>query len=67
MGEGAARVSPELKSAHPEVEWRTVIGMRNIVVHEYFAISWQTVLATARSDIPDLGRRIREVLESLGD
>jgi uncharacterized protein with HEPN domain len=36
IGEGAARISPSLKERHDEVEWRTIAGLRNVAVHEYF-------------------------------
>jgi uncharacterized protein with HEPN domain len=59
IGEAAARVSQELRDEHDDVEWRTITGLRNIVVHEYFAISWETTWVTAQRDVPDLAGRAR--------
>jgi uncharacterized protein with HEPN domain len=40
IGEAAARLSEEFIANHPEVDWRAIIGFRNIAVHEYFALMW---------------------------
>ncbi|HVS10440.1 MAG TPA: DUF86 domain-containing protein [Planctomycetota bacterium] len=67
IGEAATRVSDDLRSGHPEIEWRTIVGLRNVVVHEYFAVSWSTIFATATRDVPELGIRIRAILDLLGE
>ena len=49
LGEAAARVSDEIKDAHPEIPWREMVGMRNVLTHEYFrvkpAVLFETVVA----------------------
>ena len=36
IGEAVRTIPPELETAHPEIPWDDVRGMRNIVIHEYF-------------------------------
>ena len=67
IGEAARGVSPEMRAAHPEVPWLDVIGMRNILVHEYFGIDLQEVWDTAVNDIPPLRARITTILERAED
>ena len=47
IGEAAARISDNLKSEHPEIPWKAITGMRNVLVHDYFGIDvdivWQAV------------------------
>jgi uncharacterized protein with HEPN domain len=47
VGEAANRLSPELCDLHPEVPWRRIINLRNILVHGYHRIEldrvWQAV------------------------
>ncbi|HSK70668.1 MAG TPA: DUF86 domain-containing protein [Pyrinomonadaceae bacterium] len=64
IGEAAAQISKELKSRHPEVEWKAIIGFRNIVIHAYFSIIWEIVWTTATEDVPMLSRQIQLILES---
>lgn len=63
IGEAAARLTVEFRNQHPEIEWESIIGFRNIAVHEYFAILWQIVWNTATIDIPDLRQKIQLILE----
>lgn len=35
VGEAASRVSREYRTAHPQIEWAAIIGMRQKVVHDY--------------------------------
>jgi uncharacterized protein with HEPN domain len=62
IGAAAARVSPEVKAAHPGIEWRLAAGLRNIVVHAYFSVDWATIWQTAISDVPSLSRRVSLLL-----
>lgn len=47
VGEAARSVSPELRAAHPEIPWRKIVGQRNVLVHQYGAVSpdlvWHTI------------------------
>ena len=56
IGEAAARLSPEFKAQHPQIEWRDIIAFRNIAVHAYFTVDWSIVWATAR--------QIAEIMDS---
>lgn len=38
IGEAAARVSDETRKNNPEIDWKSIIGFRNIAVHAYFSI-----------------------------
>ncbi|HTV48059.1 MAG TPA: HepT-like ribonuclease domain-containing protein [Phycisphaerae bacterium] len=39
IGEAASRLPRVLRDAHPDVPWREIIDMRNIVVHVYHGIN----------------------------
>src|ERR1035438_346934 len=43
IGEAVARLSPELTARHNSVPWPDIVGLRNILVHEYFGIYWVAV------------------------
>jgi uncharacterized protein with HEPN domain len=36
IGEAAGQVDPQIRDAYPDIPWRQIIGMRNIVIHRYF-------------------------------
>lgn len=54
IGEAARHVSDSLKKAHPEIPWRSVIGQRNILAHEYGEIRHENVWKVAAERIPEL-------------
>ena len=54
IGEAARLVSEDAKTAYSAIDWRTIAGMRNRLVHEYFAIRLDVVWQTAIEDVPPL-------------
>ena len=54
IGEAAARLTEECRSAHPTIPWPKIIGMRNILVHDYFGIDIDAVWNAIENDIPKL-------------
>ena len=63
IGEAAARVSQDVRDRSPDIPWRQIVGFRNIVVHEYFGLSWPIIWVTATIDVPELRSRIDTILE----
>ncbi len=54
LGEAASRVSPETRLLHPEIPFRSIRGMRNIIAHDYGEVDLELVWQTAQNDIPNL-------------
>ena len=54
IGEAANSISPEFKSAHPDVPWRSMSAMRHRLVHEYFRIMPERVWEVVEKDVPAL-------------
>lgn len=65
IGEAARSLSPELKAAHPEVPWREINAMRNILIHRYFGTDADEVWRAAEDDIPVLRDRIQLLLQAI--
>lgn len=62
VGEAANKVSDEMKVQHSDVHWREMIGMRNILIHDYSGISNKTVWETCQEDLFPLKRSIENLL-----
>jgi uncharacterized protein with HEPN domain len=52
IGEAAARLGREFQEAHPQVPWREMVAMRNLLVHEYFSVDLEEVWETVVRDLP---------------
>ena len=50
----AGHLSADFRAAHPEMPWKAIRGMRNVVAHAYADISFKTTWNTIRNDIPAL-------------
>lgn len=62
IGEAARHVPEEVVAAHPELPWPEMRGMRNVVVHEYFGVTHETLWKTAREDLPSVAGLLRTLL-----
>jgi uncharacterized protein with HEPN domain len=62
LGEAAARLSDEFQERHPDIPWFKIIGMRNILVHDYFGIDIEAVWSVVENDLPVLYDQIRRLL-----
>jgi uncharacterized protein with HEPN domain len=57
------RLSEELKTLHPEVDWRGIAGFRNVIVHDYLGVDLEIVWEIVERDLPVLELAVRSMLE----
>lgn len=54
IGEAAYKLTKEFKGTHPELPWKEIIGMRHVMVHDYYTMSPEKIWATITTDIVDM-------------
>ncbi|BAN03791.1 HepT-like ribonuclease domain-containing protein [Ilumatobacter coccineus] len=64
LGEAASHLSDQLRSAHPEIPWREIVGTRVILAHAYFHIDQDIIGDLVQRDIPALRRQLQQVLDN---
>jgi len=52
VGEAANHVSKEFQGKHPEIEWAQIIGLRNILAHEYGEVKMDKIYLATTKAIP---------------
>ncbi len=62
MGEATKRLSPGVRSAHPEIPWALMSGMRDHLIHGYDVVDWEEVWDTVTRDLPDLLNKLEPLL-----
>ena len=62
IGEAARRVSRNLREKHPQIPWKEIIGLRNILAHEYGRVDHAQLHATAAKDVPALIAALEKLL-----
>ena len=66
IGEAARRVSGEFQLAHPEISWRKIIGLRNVLAHEYGRVDHRRLFLAATEDTAALSRLLEALLAHQG-
>lgn len=62
IGEAARHVSEAFRLQHPEIPWRQIIGLRNILSHDYGSVDDERVFAVAQGRIPELITQLNRLL-----
>lgn len=63
IGEAVRALSTETTQKHSEIAWKRIVGMRDILVHNYFNIDTAIVWAVIENDLPVLKQQIAELLD----
>ena len=65
IGEAIKPALHHLRTQAPEIPWDQVVGMRNILVHDYFGIDLDEVWSVVEKDLQPLKMAVERVLDSL--
>lgn len=65
IGEAANHISNSFCEQHSDIPWPDIVGMRNVLVHQYFGIDLEQIWDTVRIDLSVLKTKIRAILDDL--
>jgi uncharacterized protein with HEPN domain len=67
IGEAARNLPEEIKTKHTEIPWRQMIGVRNILFHEYFGIDNSIIWEIIKTNLPEIKPNIVRAIQEEGD
>ncbi len=62
LGEAARRVTESFKAAHPEIPWSSIVGHRNVIVHDYADLSLKRIWEVVKDDLPELAQSLDRLI-----
>jgi len=62
IGEAVRGISPEFRTANPDIPWSDIIGMRNVLIHHYFGIDRDAVWNVVEHDLPALKSQLQSLV-----
>ena len=63
IGEASKNVPAEIKNKCPEIPWKKMYGLRNLIAHEYFGIDYEMIWEISKNNLPQNSIDIRNIIE----
>lgn len=64
IGEAVKQISSDIKAKNPDIPWRRIAGLRDILIHDYMGVDLSAVWEITQKNLPDLKQKIQILLSS---
>lgn len=63
IGEASKRIPKQITTKYPDIPWKKMYGLRNIITHEYFGIDYEMIWEIAKNDLPQNYIDLKRLIE----
>ena len=67
IGEAVGQLPKTVRAKHPDVPWRQIVGLRNIIAHQYFRFDLELIWNVVESELGTLKKAVQEIQAELND
>lgn len=65
VGEATKNIPDNIRKENPDIPWKDMAGMRDVLIHDYFGVDIETVWLTVTKKIPEIKPLLQKILERL--
>jgi uncharacterized protein with HEPN domain len=63
IGEAVKKIDDDFRNKYPQIPWKKIAGMRDIITHEYFGVKLERVWDVVRKDLPHIKQQMLLIME----
>ena len=63
IGEASRKIPSDIQEKYPEIPWRKMYGLRNLIAHEYFGIDYEMIWEIAKNNLPQNRKDLQKIIE----
>ena len=63
IGEAVKNIDDDFRNKYPQIPWKKIAGMRDIITHEYFGVKLERVWDVVRKDLPHIKQQMLLIME----
>jgi uncharacterized protein with HEPN domain len=64
IGEAANKISEDFSKKNLSIDWKGVIGLRNVLIHDYFGIDYNIVWNITKIFLPDFKSKLKSIIST---
>lgn len=65
IGEATKQIPDKIREQYPEIPWKKVAGLRDILIHKYWSADMNRLVETVKEFIPPLRKVVKQILKDL--
>lgn len=65
LGQSVTKLSDRVTTNSSEIDWKGIVGLRNVLVHDYLGVNLERVWEVVQNDLPGLKQKIQAILKKL--